>query len=244
MLSQEEALDSLMTFLHVHGYRKVKGISIDTIKKLASIILKDNVFAYGKKIYKQTTGGAMGSSLTLTLANIFMSKWQKNLVEEQTKTDEFYRRYIDDIFMTWNRSEEELRKLLDDANTWHPNIKLDYKIGYSLPFLDVQLTNNNGILLTSVYHKPAAEPCITPFTSDHPRHAFVNTIKNFLERAVRYSSKFEAFNYERRNIKLMLLYNDYPSTFIENELQKYFSEYISKSPFLPLINDEQKYFLM
>ncbi|CAF2107059.1 unnamed protein product [Rotaria magnacalcarata] len=146
--------------------------------------------------------------------------------------------------MTWNRSEEELRKLLDDANTWHPNIKLDYKIGYNLPFLDVQLTNNNGILLTSVYHKPAAEPCITPFTSDHPRHVFANTIKNFLERATRYSSTFEAFNYERRNIKLMLLYNDYPSTFIEDQLQKYFSEYISKSLFLPLINDEQKYFLM
>ncbi|CAF1513519.1 unnamed protein product, partial [Rotaria magnacalcarata] len=244
MLPQEETLDILMTFLHAHGYRKVKGISIDTIKKLASIILKDNVFAYGKKIYKQTTGGAMGSSLTLTLANIFMSAWQKKIVEEQTKTGEFYGRYIDDIFMTWNRSKEELRKLLDDANTWHPNIKLDYKIGYSLPFLDVQLTNNNGILLTSVYHKPAAEPCITPFTSDHPRHVFANTIKNFLERATRYSSTFEAFNYERRNIKLMLLYNDYPSTFIENGLQKYFSEYISKSPFLPLINDEQKYFRM
>ncbi|CAF1948564.1 unnamed protein product, partial [Rotaria magnacalcarata] len=222
MLPQEEALDTLMIFLHVH----------------------DNVFAYGKKNYKQTTGGAMGSSLTLTLANIFMSAWQKKIVEEQTKTGEFYGRYIDDIFMTWNRSEEELRKLLDDANTWHPNIKLDYKLGYNLPFIDVQLTNNNGILLTSVYHKPAAEPCITPFTSDHPRHVFANTIKNFLERATRYSSTFEAFNYERRNIKLMLLYNDYPSTFIENGLQKYFSEYISESPFLPLINDKQKYFLM
>ncbi|CAF2143501.1 unnamed protein product [Rotaria magnacalcarata] len=92
MLPQEETLDILMTFLHAHGYRKVKGISIDTIKKLASIILKDNVFAYGKKIYKQTTGGAMGSSLTLTLANIFMSAWQKKIVEEQTKTGEFYGR--------------------------------------------------------------------------------------------------------------------------------------------------------
>ncbi|CAF1334061.1 unnamed protein product [Rotaria magnacalcarata] len=90
--------------------------------------------------------------------------------------------------MTWNRSEEELRKLLDDLNTWHLNIKLDYKIGNSLPFLDVQLTNNNGILSTCVYHK------------------------------ARYSSTFEAFNYER--------------------------QYISKSPFLPLTDDEQKYFLM
>ncbi|CAM4836895.1 unnamed protein product [Rotaria magnacalcarata] len=93
MLPQEESLDILMAFLHAHGYRKVKGISIDTIKKLASIILKDNVFAYGKKIYKQTTGGAMGSSLTFTLANIFMSNWQKNIVEEQTNTGEFYGRY-------------------------------------------------------------------------------------------------------------------------------------------------------
>ncbi|CAF2146683.1 unnamed protein product, partial [Rotaria magnacalcarata] len=135
-------------------------------------------------------------------------------------------------------------KLLDDVNTWHPNIKLDYKIGKSLPFLDVQLTNNNGILSTSVYHKPAAEPYVTPFTSDHPRHVFSNIIKTSIERATRYSSTFEAFNYERRYIKLMLLYNDYPSTFIENEFHKYFSEYISKSPFLPLIDDEHKYFLM
>ncbi|CAF2033398.1 unnamed protein product [Rotaria magnacalcarata] len=244
MLPQEETLDTLMTFLHVHGYRKVKGISIDTIKKLASIILKDNLFAYGKKIYKQTTGGAMGSSLTLTLANIFMAKWQKNIVEEQTKTGEFYGRYIDDIFMNWNRSEEELRKFLDDVNTWHPNIKLDYKIGSSLPFLDVQLTNNNGILSTCVYHKPSAEPYVTPFTFDHPRHVFSNIIKTSIERAIRYSSTFEAFNYERRYIKLMLLYNGYSSTFIENEFHKYFSEYISKSPFLPLIDDEQKYFLL
>ncbi|CAF2156343.1 unnamed protein product [Rotaria magnacalcarata] len=224
MLPQEESLDILMTFLHAHGYRKVKGISIDTIKKLASIILKDNVFAYGKKIYKQTTGGAMGSSLTLTLANIFI--------------------YIDDIFMTWNRSEEELRKLLDDVNTWHPNIKLDYKIGNSLPFLDVQLTNNNGVLSTCVYHKPSAEPYVTPFTSDHLRHVLSNIIKTSIERATRYSSTFETFNHEGRYIKLMLLYNGYPSTFIENEFHKYFSEYISKSPFLPLIDDEQKYFLL
>ena len=32
------------------------------------------------------------SSLTLTLANIFMAKWQKNIVEEQSKTGEFYGR--------------------------------------------------------------------------------------------------------------------------------------------------------
>ncbi|CAF4665668.1 unnamed protein product [Rotaria socialis] len=146
--------------------------------------------------------------------------------------------------MTWNKSEEELRILLDDANTWNPNIKLDYKINRSLPFLDLLLTNNNGTLATSVYHKPAAEPYITPFTSDHPRHVFANIIKTSLERATRYSSTFEEFNNERRDVKLMLLYNGYPSTFIENEFTKYFYEYKSTSPFLQYIDQEKNYIQM
>jgi hypothetical protein len=92
MLPQDEALNALMEFLHVHGYKKVKGINLDTIRKLASIVLKENVFAYGKKIYKQTTGGAMGLSFTLTLANIFMWKWQKKFIDEQASTGEFFGR--------------------------------------------------------------------------------------------------------------------------------------------------------
>ncbi|CAF4941737.1 unnamed protein product, partial [Rotaria socialis] len=207
MLPQEEALDILIEFLHVHGYTKVKGISLDTIRILAAIVLQENVCVYNNKIYKQMLGGAMGSSFTLTLANIFMWKWQKEFVRRQDISGEFYGRYIDDIFMTWNKSENELRKLLDAANSWHPNIKLEYKISKSLPFLDVLLTNSNGILLTSVYHKPAAEPYVVPFISDHPRHVFINVIQTSLARAARYSSTLEAFNHEQRYIQLTLLYN-------------------------------------
>ena len=64
MLPQEESLNILMEFLSYYGYKKVKGINLDTIRKLASIVIKENVFAYGKKIYQETTGGAMGSSFT------------------------------------------------------------------------------------------------------------------------------------------------------------------------------------
>jgi hypothetical protein len=84
-----------------------------------------------------------------------------------------------------------LKEFLDRANTWYTNIKFDYKIGKSLPFLDVLLTNNNDTLSTSVYHKPAAEPSVIPFISDHPRHVFVNVITTALARAVRCSSTFE-----------------------------------------------------
>ena len=116
-------------------------------------------------------------------------------------------RYIDDIFLTWNKSEKELIKLLQEANTWHPNIKLDYKIGTTLPFLDVLLINDDGILTTSVYHKSATEPGVVPYISDHPRHVFGNIIQTSLARVIRYSSNFEAFHHERLCIKLTLLYN-------------------------------------
>jgi len=89
MLPQDDALNTLMEFLGTHGYKKVKGINLDTIRKLASIVLKENVLVYEKKIYKQTIGGVMGSSFTLTLPDIFMWKWQQKIVSEQNTTGEF-----------------------------------------------------------------------------------------------------------------------------------------------------------
>ncbi len=74
MLPQEESLDILTGFLIQFGYHKVKGIPLDAIRKLARIIITENVFIYEKKFYRQIIGGAMGSAFTLTLANISMWK--------------------------------------------------------------------------------------------------------------------------------------------------------------------------
>jgi len=97
--------------------------------------------------------------------------------------------------------------MLDEANNFHPNIKLVRQLGTSVSFLDVYIENKNGRLAISVYHKEAAEPYVVPFKSDHPRHIFKNVIDTALMRAIRYSSTLSAFNEERRSIKLMLLYN-------------------------------------
>jgi hypothetical protein len=74
MLPQEESLDILTECLIQLGYHKLKGILLDAIRKLARIVITENVFIYEKKFYRQFIGGAMRSSFTLTLANIFMWK--------------------------------------------------------------------------------------------------------------------------------------------------------------------------
>jgi hypothetical protein len=83
MLPQEESLDILTEFLLQFGCHKVKGIPLDVILKLARIVITENVFIYEKKFYRQVIGGAMGSAFTLALANIFMWKWEKQLVHRQ-----------------------------------------------------------------------------------------------------------------------------------------------------------------
>ncbi len=98
--------------------------------------------------------------------------------------------------VTWNGSEENAKAILEAANRFHPNIKLTYTIGKSVPFLDILLTNQNDILHSSVYHKPAAQPTVLSFLSDHPRYVFRNVVQTTLLRAIRYSSTFEAFNIE------------------------------------------------
>jgi hypothetical protein len=156
MLPQGESLDILTEFLIHFGYHKVKGIPLDAIRKLARIVITENVFIYENKFYRQVIGGAMGSAFTLTLANIFMWKWEKELVRRQLASNEIYSRYvcfifkiifllsyiiiyiidryIDDIFFTSNESLDTINQMLDEANNYHPNIKLVRQLGKSVSF--------------------------------------------------------------------------------------------------------------
>ncbi len=92
--------------------------------------------------------------------------------------------YIDDVFFTSNEPLEKINQMLDEVNNLHPNIKLVRQLGTSVSFLDRFIENKNGTLVTSVFHKQAAEPYIVPFKSDHPRQIFKNVIDGVLKRAL------------------------------------------------------------
>ncbi len=94
MLPQEESINILTEFLLEYGYNKLKGIPIDAIRELARMVLTENVFIYDKKFYRQILGGAMRSAFILILANIFMWKWEKELVRRQLVANEIYGRYV------------------------------------------------------------------------------------------------------------------------------------------------------
>ena len=92
VLPQRESLSVLREFLIEHGYRMVNNISVDTILTLASLVLTENAFVYGDKYFKQVIGGAVGSPFTLTLANIFMWKWQQGAIRQHLSSNEIFGR--------------------------------------------------------------------------------------------------------------------------------------------------------
>ena len=76
-------------------------------------------------------------------------------------------RYIDEIFMTTNRPIEEINVELKKVQNKDMNINIQSTINTSVHFLDVTITNENGQLRTSIFHKPTTD-YILPYTSDHP----------------------------------------------------------------------------
>ena len=222
MIPRDGALVALEQFLCKYAKNgRINGMTIDTLMKMARLVLDTNCFVFEQKYYQQIRGGAMGSSFTMTLANIYMLKWEQPLIAHQKDHNELYGRYIDDVFMTSNLPLDQINALLDEANSKDENIQITRSMGQKIEFLDVSVENNHGRLKTNVYRKQAAEPYIVPFLSDHPRHIHRSTIKGAVYRAIRLCSEVDDFNQERLDIELMLLLNGYPPKFVTYHLKQF-----------------------
>lgn len=131
-------------------------------------------------------------------------------------------RYIDDIFLTTNLSVDDITIEREKAKHKDVNIDIDNQIRLSADFVDVQVDNDNGQLITKIFYKPSAEPYIVPYSSDHPRHVHRNVPYAALLRAARLCSSVHDFGMERIRIDLTLLLNDYPPHFISKQFQRFF----------------------
>ena len=124
--------------------------------------------------------------------------------------------------MTSNISTVEIQAMLQFEGQKDPNIQIASSVGHSAEFLDVLIENDHGRLKTSVFHKPAAEPYILPYLSDHPRHMHRNTPYNALLCAARVCSDVQTFDQERLRIEITLLLNGYPPSFISKQFHRFF----------------------
>ena len=64
-----------------------------------------------------------------------------------------FKRFLDDCFIIWKRSEEDLMKLYDLLNDLHEKIKFTMeKDNKKLPFLNILLYKDGGKLHTDIFY--------------------------------------------------------------------------------------------
>ena len=105
--------------------RKIKPTRV--IITFLKLILTINNFVPNCKNYLQIKGCAMGTKCASTYTNIFLGIFKENyiyhLIKEKCK---LCLRYIDDIFLIWTGTLNELNVFIAKINKVHPSIKFDF----------------------------------------------------------------------------------------------------------------------
>ena len=79
----------------------------EMLAKLLEIVLTMNTFEFNNTCYQQLQGVAMGSKLSPAYANIFMGRLEKDFLSQVAFKPLYYKRYIDDLIILWERTEDE-----------------------------------------------------------------------------------------------------------------------------------------
>ena len=112
----------------------------------------------------------MGTRMAPSFANLFLGLFETNALNNAPYKPHTWLRYIDDIFVIWTEGPDNLQIFIDYLNSIHPTIKFTSSHSYScVPFLDVNVSLNNGIIETDLYSKPTDKHQHLLYTSCHPK---------------------------------------------------------------------------
>ena len=158
-----------------------------------------------------------------------MGYHEKDWIKAQVARPTFYKRYVDDIFAVFE-SELDAEIFHTYLNTKHKNIKFTYEkqIENKLSFLDILISNNEN-LQTSVYHKKRYTVLLLNYFSFVPDSYKYGLIKTLIDRMYRINSTWTSFDIDLKNLKQVLLKNQYPLTMIDNVIKKYLQNAVNKT---------------
>ena len=138
--------------------------------QLLEKVLKLNAFDFNGKVYHQTQGTSMGTKCAPNYANLFMAQLESELLEQcHTPLPLIWLRFIDDIFMVWVHSLDELHEFLEYVNDFHQTIKFTVEQSMQeIHFLDITIyKDDTGLIQTRLYSKPTDAHLYLHYSSGH-----------------------------------------------------------------------------
>ena len=165
----------------------------------------------------------MGTRMAPSYASLFMGKLEKKFLDSCNLQPLLWLRFLDDIFMIWDDSEEQLLKFLDKINHYHETIKFTYSYSKTeAVFLDVKLekSDDDGILKTSVYEKDTNVHQYIEFSSCHPLSCKKGIPFSQAKRYRRIISNDDCFKQNLDRLKTYFQKRNYPTGILSEALQK------------------------
>ena len=199
--------------------RKEKYISTDTLCDLAEVVLKNNIFKFSKKIFKQKRGTAIGTKFAPPYSILFMAVLEEAILKEADFKPYLWSRYIDDICFLWEHGEEKLRSFINDINKIHPTIKFTAEWSKtSINFLDVTVSIAEGIIETDLYVKPTDSHQHLLSSSCHPFYCKKGIPYSQALRLNRICSNNKFFDKRCNDLEKYLLDRGYSERMVRKEI--------------------------
>lgn len=167
--------------------------------KLLELMIKNNDFEFNSETYLQICGCPQGKIIGPSAANIYMIDFDKAaMLDFKIKPSVFFR-FLDDVFLLWNGTLEELKEYETFLNSLIPGIEIKLEASLvSVNFLDItiykhQNSDNSISLRTKIYVKPTDTQNLLHTESFHPPHTTKGILKSQLIRYKRISSTWEDY---------------------------------------------------
>ena len=170
-IPHNEGIDACRHYLNTRD-QSTSTVRTETPCDLIRMILTMNSFEFNNTFYMQTHGTAMGTRMAPSYANLFLAKFETDALTHAPYQPHTWWRFIDDIFMIWTHTEDELRTFITYLNNIHPTIKFTSShSATSTSFLDVKVSLSQfGKVETDLYTKPTDKHQYLLQSSCHPLH--------------------------------------------------------------------------
>jgi hypothetical protein len=212
-IPHEEGLESLQKVLIEHNHNHPP---IECLVNLARLVLTNNVFRFNETFYLQTQGTAMGTRMAPSYANLFMSVLESDFLDNQPMVPTVWYRFIDDIFLIWDHTEEDFLEFFRVLNNHHRTIKFTMEhSNHEINFLDTTIYIEAGKLQSKLYSKPTDAHLYLRHDSCHPRNTITSIPYSQMLRLQRIHSKPEEAAEAINNLETQFKHRRYPQNILK-----------------------------
>ena len=172
------ALDCTGTLLQQTADDTPLPLPNDKIMDLLKLCLESTFFQYNGRHYKQLHGTAMGSPVSVVVAEIVMQHIEKRALAAYDQTLHFWFRYVDDTITILQTDDIDV--FHGQINRQNSDIQFTRELedNGKIPFLDCLVSRDDTRLRTTVYRKPTHTDRLLDQSSYNPTSHRATTVNS------------------------------------------------------------------